>query len=184
MHQPGPVVVSAEEIARLVDKLAAQVAAAEPALAGDRPLVLLCVLKGSLLLTADLCRALQRRGVQVEIEMVAVRSYAGEESTCTVELVKDVGTPLRARDVLIVEDVVDTGLTTAFLLEHIRAHKPQRLRLLTLLDKPGRRRQEVKIDYCGTVLGDDFVVGYGLDMDERWRELPDIRIVRSVDSAR
>jgi hypoxanthine phosphoribosyltransferase len=175
MPEPGPVVLSAADIASRVDALAAEVAAATP----DPALVLLCVLKGSFVVTADLCRALRRHGVAVEVDFVAVRSYAGDESTGTVELVKDVGIPLRGRDVLIVEDVVDTGLTTAFLLDHVRAHHPRRLRLLTLLDKPGQRRREVHIDFRGATLGDEFVVGYGLDVDERWRELPDVHVLRS-----
>ena len=175
VHEPGPVVLSATEIASRVEALADDVAASVDR---EAPLVLLCVLKGSFVLTSDLCRALQRRGVAVEVDFVAVRSYAGEDTTGTVELVKDVGTALRGRDVLIVEDVVDTGLTTSFLLEHVRAHQPRRLRLLTLLDKPGRRRREVRIDFRGATLGDEFVVGYGLDVDERWRELPDVHVLQ------
>lgn len=177
MHEPGPVVLSAADIASRVEALADEVAAS---LTDGPPLVLLCVLKGSFVLTSDLCRALQRRGAAVEVDFVALRSYAADDTTGTVELVKEVGMPLRGRDVLIVEDVIDTGLTTSFLLEHVRAHQPRRLRLLTLLDKPGRRRREVRIDFRGATLGDEFVVGYGLDIDERWRELPDVRVLRQA----
>ena len=176
MHEPGPVVLSAADIAARVDALADEVAASGSL---GAPLVLVCVLKGSFVLTADLSRALRCHGVDVEVDFVALRSYAGEDSTGTVELVKDVGTPLRGRDVLIVEDVIDTGLTTSFLLEHVRAHQPRRLRLLTLLDKPGRRRRDVQIDFRGATIGDEFVVGYGLDLDERWRELPDVHVLHA-----
>ncbi|HET9052364.1 MAG TPA: phosphoribosyltransferase family protein [Candidatus Dormibacteraeota bacterium] len=174
-QEPGTVVLSAGAIASAVDELAARIAAAGPAPGVEGRLVLLCVLKGSLLLTADLARALHRRGVAVEIDVVAVRSYAGDASRGTVELVAEGLTALEGRDVLIVEDVVDTGLTTAFLLERIRGMGPGRLRVLALLDKPARRRHEVRIDFCGAVVGDHFLVGYGLDLDERHRELPDVR---------
>lgn len=175
MARPGSVVISAGDIAAGVERLAAEVAAVGPAGDASLPLVLLCVLKGALLLTADLARALDAHGVEVEIDAVLVRSYAGTEQTGRLEVIKDAGTALGGRDVLIVEDVVDTGLTTAFLLDRVRADNPARLRLLALLDKPGRRLREVAIDHCGFRIGDDFVVGYGLDLDERWRQLPDVR---------
>ena len=174
-EEPGAVVLSAEAIAAAVDDLAARVAAAGPAPGVDGRLVLLCVLKGSLLLTADLARALHRRGVEVDIDVVVVRSYAGDGPSGTVELVADARTALEGRDVLIVEDIVDTGLTTQFLVEHLGRMGPGRLRLLALLDKRGRRRREVTIDFCGAAVGDEFLVGYGLDLDERWRGLPDVR---------
>ncbi|HEY6379211.1 MAG TPA: hypoxanthine phosphoribosyltransferase [Candidatus Dormibacteraeota bacterium] len=171
--QPGPQLLDAGAIAARVDELAAAIAATALD-AGHGPLLLVCVLKGSFVFTADLARRLAARGVPVEIEFVAVRSYAGEASAGSVELVCDVATSLRERDVLLVEDVVDTGLTTAFLAEHCGARRPHRLRLAALLDKPGRRRRAVDIDFCGFSIGDEFVVGYGLDVDERWRELPGV----------
>jgi len=171
--RPGRVVVDAAAIARRIDEMAGEVAA--EARDPQDPLVLVGVLKGSLLFTADLMRALAAHGVPVELEMVVVRSYAGAtESAGSVELVKDVTAGLRGRDVLIVEDVVDTGLTTAFLIEHLARQAPRRLRLAALLDKAGRRRRPVDIDYRGFVVGAEFLVGYGLDLGERWRELPDV----------
>ena len=183
MTRPGRVVVSAADIARRLPQMASEIAAfhADAGVATDWALVLVCVLKGSLMVTADLARALAVVGVAVEIEPIAVRSYlSGTHTTGTVELVKDIGIPLRDRDVLIVEDVVDTGLTTAFVIDHLRSHQPRTLRLATLLDKPGRRLCDVPIDVTGFIIGDDFVVGYGLDAGERWRELPDVHLLEDA----
>jgi hypoxanthine phosphoribosyltransferase len=166
----GDAVVGAAEIAERVRGLAAEIDAAYAALA--QPLVLVCVLKGSLFFTADLARALR---VPVMIDFIAVRSYLGMQSSGTVELVKDVGMSLQDRDVLVVEDIIDTGLTTAYLLDHLAAHRPRSLRLVALLDKRARRRREVPVDFTGFAIADDFVVGYGLDVEERWRNLPDVR---------
>lgn len=167
---PGRLLVSPARIATRIVELAAEIDAAYAGV--DAPVVLLCVLKGSLFFTADLARALT---VPLEIDAIAVRSYgSGTESTGTVQLLKDVTTPLAGRHVLMVEDVIDTGLTVSFLYEHIARHHPASLRLVSLLDKPGRRRREVRIDFRGFVLSDEFVVGYGLDLDERFRNLPGV----------
>ena len=167
---PGRLLVSADRIAARIGELAAEIDAAYAGI--DAPVVLLCVLKGSLFFTADLARALT---IPLEIDAIAVRSYgAGTEPSGTVQLLKDVTTPLAGRHVLMVEDVIDTGLTTSFLHEHVARHRPASLRLVALLDKPGRRRREVRIDFRGFVLGGDFVVGYGLDLDERFRNLPGV----------
>jgi hypoxanthine phosphoribosyltransferase len=173
---PGRLLVSPEQIAARIAELAAEIDAAYAGVNG--PVVLLCVLKGSLFFTADLARALT---IPLEIDAIAVRSYgAGTQSSGTVQLLKDVTTPLDGRHVLMVEDVIDTGLTTAFLHEHVARHHPASLRLVSLLDKPGRRLREVRIDFRGFVLPDEFVVGYGLDLDERFRNLPG---VHALDSA-
>ena len=167
---PGRLLVSPEQIAARIAELAAEIDAAYARV--DGPVVLLCVLKGSLFFTADLARALT---IPLEIDAIAVRSYgAGTQSSGTVQLLKDVTTPLDGRHVLMVEDVIDTGLTTAFLHEHVARHHPASLRLVSLLDKPGRRLREVRIDFRGFVLADEFVVGYGLDLDERFRNLPGV----------
>ena len=167
--RPGPVVVSAPVIAARITELAAAIDAAYAQAA--QPVVLVCVLTGSLVFTADLARALR---VAVEIETVAARSYGGTRSRGSVQLLKDVSRPLRGRDVLIVEDVIDTGATTAFLRDHLAQHQPASLRLVALLDKRVPRARPVGIDFRGFALPDRFVVGYGLDLDERWRELADV----------
>jgi hypoxanthine phosphoribosyltransferase len=172
--RPGPVLVSAQAIAARVVELAAAVDAVYAE--ATQPLVLVCVLTGSLLFTADLARALRQ---PVEIETVAARSYGGTVSSGSVQLLKDVSRPLRGRDVLIVEDIIDTGATTAFLRDHLAQHEPASLRLVALLDKHARRNRPVHIDFRGFGVRDRFVVGYGLDVDERWRELPDIHLLET-----
>jgi hypoxanthine phosphoribosyltransferase len=166
----GAALVEAARIAERILELAAEIDGAYADLAD--PLVLICVLKGSLFFTADLARALR---VPVMIDFIAVRSYQGTRSGGRVELVKDVGVDLNDRDVLVVEDIIDTGLTTAFLLDHIASHRPRSLRLVALLDKQARRQRDVHVDFIGFRIPDRFVVGYGLDVDERWRNLPDVR---------
>jgi hypoxanthine phosphoribosyltransferase len=166
----GEAVVDAPSIAARVRSLAAEIDAAYPGT--EQPLVLICVLKGSLFFTADLARLLR---VPVMIDFIAVRSYQGTRSSGTVELVKDVGIDLHDRDVLVVEDIIDTGLTTSFLLDHLASHRPRSLRLVTLLDKRARRSREVHVDFTGFAIPDRFVIGYGLDIEERWRNLPDVR---------
>jgi hypoxanthine phosphoribosyltransferase len=167
----GEVLLDAAQITQRIAELGAEIAATYANLV--RPLVLVCVLKGSLFFTADLARALR---IPVVIDFIAVRSYQGTRSTGTVELVKDIGMPLDDRDVLLVEDIIDTGLTTSFLLDHIAHHHPRSLRLVALLDKVGKRRErEIHVDFTGFRIPDRFVVGYGLDADERWRNLPDVR---------
>ena len=171
----GSPLLDAARIAARVAELGGEIAEAYGSI--DRPLVLVCVLKGSLFFTADLARALP---IDVEIDFIAVRSYQGTESAGTVELVKDVGINLRGRDVLVVEDIIDTGLTTSFLLDHLAAHRPRTLRLVALLDKEAPRRRQVRVDFTGFRIPDRFVVGYGLDVDERWRNLPDVHTMRDA----
>lgn len=169
----GETLVAAEAIQQRIIELARQIDAAYPNTA--RPLVLVCVLKGSLIFTADLARALR---VPVELDCVAVRSYSGSTvTTGQVEMVKDIGMSLRDRDVLIVEDIVDTGRTIAFLREHLEHHGPRSLRLVTLLDKVSRRVRQVSVDWAGFQIPDRFVVGYGLDHVEQHRNLPDVHVL-------
>lgn len=171
----GAILLDSEQIGRRVSELAGEIAAAYPVL--QRPLVLVCVLKGSFIFTSDLARAMQ---LPVEIDFIAVRSYQGTTSAGTVELVKDVGIPLHDRDVLLVEDIIDTGLTTSFLLDHVAQHRPRSLKLVALLDKQANRLREVRVDFTGFRIPDRFVVGYGLDVDERWRNLPDVRVLEGM----
>jgi hypoxanthine phosphoribosyltransferase len=171
----GEAVVDAAGIADRVRSLAAEID--EACASVEKPLVLICVLKGSLFFTADLARALR---VPVMIDFIAVRSYQGTKSSGTVELVKDVGIDLHDRDVLVVEDIIDSGLTTSFLLDHLASHRPRSLRLVALLDKRAPRLREVHVDFTGFRIPDAFVVGYGLDVDERWRNLPDVRTMEDM----
>ena len=135
----GGILIEDTAIQRRVEELAAEIDAAYPVL--EQSLVLICVLKGSILFTADLARALT---IPVELEFVACRSYGdATTSSGTVELVKDVSMTLRDRDVLMVEDIIDTGLTTSFLRKHLATHHPRSLRLVSLLDKRSHRMRDL-----------------------------------------
>lgn len=137
---------------------------------GD-PLTVVGVLKGSFVFLADLLRSLKS---PVTVDFVRIASYGKGVSPEEVRFINDVEVPLRGRDVLIVDDIVDTGLTATFLKRHLRRKRPRSCRFCALLDKPSRRVVDIDPDYCAFVVPDVFVVGYGLDMNERYRELPDL----------
>jgi hypoxanthine phosphoribosyltransferase len=136
------------------------------------------VLKGAFVFMSDLSRAI---GGDVSIDFIAVSSYGSNAtSSGQVQLLKDLGAPIEGRDVVIVEDIVDTGLTLTYLQDILRARAPRRLRTACLLSKPSRRKVPVVVDYIGFDIDDHFVVGYGLDHAERYRALPHIAIVRQA----
>ena len=136
---------------------------------------LICVLKGAFMFLADLVRTLQ---VPVTLDFMALSSYAtGTTSSGEVRLLKDLDTALAGRDVLIVEDIVDTGLTLNYLREILMARGPRSVRTACLLSKPSRRKVDVRVEYIGFTIEDHFVVGYGLDYEGRYRSLPHIAIV-------
>lgn len=144
--------------------------------AGKTPL-LICVLKGAMVFMADLIRAID---LPLTIDFIAVSSYgSGTRSTGEVRIVKDLDHPLEGHDVIFVEDILDTGLTLSYLLDTFRARGVASVRLAALLNKPERRKVEVHLDYKGFDIPDKFVVGYGLDFDERYRNLPYIGVVKS-----
>jgi len=172
----GETLIDAVSIRRRVAELAAEIDAHYAN--ASWPLVLLCVLKGSLIFTADLARLIT---VPVEIDFIAVRSYGdGTQSGGRVEMVKDAGMRLRGRELLLVEDVVDTGHTVAFLQTHLAQRGARSVRCVTLLSKTSRRVREVHIDWAGFVIPDRFVVGYGLDHGERYRNLADVHVLDGV----
>jgi hypoxanthine phosphoribosyltransferase len=136
----------------------------------DAPVHLVAVLKGAFMFVADLMRAFEG---PVSCDFLAVSSYGARQSSSgEVRLTKDVDGRLDGRDVILVGDIVDTGLTLSYLQALLAARQPRRLRTATLLAKPGRRRVDVPIDYVGFEIPDRFVVGYGLDLDEQYRNLP------------
>ncbi|UCE83939.1 MAG: hypoxanthine phosphoribosyltransferase [Deltaproteobacteria bacterium] len=162
------ILFTAEDIARQVERLASQICADYQ----GKEIVLVGVLKGAFIFLADLVRRLT---ISVELDFIRVASYgAGTESTGEIRITTDVELDLQGRDVLIVEDIVDSGLTTAFLREHLAGKNPRSLRICTLLDKTERRRVTIPLDYVGVQLDKGFVVGYGLDCDEAHRHLPEI----------
>jgi len=140
------------------------------------PMHLVGVLKGSVLFLADLAREL---GGEVSFDFISVSSYGkGMDSTGEVKMIKDLDVSIEGRSVLVVEDILDTGLTLKYLLRLFEERKPKHLRVAVLLDKVERRIADVKADYTGFVIPNEFVVGYGLDFDERYRNLPDVCVVR------
>ncbi|MDQ3171466.1 MAG: hypoxanthine phosphoribosyltransferase [Acidobacteriota bacterium] len=145
--------------------------------AGDDAILLLGVLKGAFMFMADLMRQI---GGDVTCDFIAVSSYVGTTSSGEVQIKKDVDSPLEGRTVIIVEDIVDTGLTLQYLQGILQKRNPKSLRTACLLSKPSRRKAKVPVDYIGFEIEDKFVVGYGLDFNERYRNLPYIGLVEGV----
>ena len=169
------VIIPREEIANKVAELATQL---RKDYREKNPL-LIGILKGSFVFMSDLVRAMD---IPVEIDFVRLASYgAGKNSSGKVKLIKDVETPIKDRHVLLVEDIIDRGLTVRFLLDYLSFRKPASLKLCALFDKPSRRKVEVPIDYVGFTVPDAFVVGYGLDLNEKFRFLPDLCVLEEQD---
>ena len=140
-----------------------------------KDLVLIGILKGAVPFVADLMRAIE---IPLEYDFMAVSSYgASTKSSGTVRFLKDLDIGIENRDVIIVEDIVDTGLTLHYLVENLRSRKPKSLKICTLLDKPSRRKAEISSDYNGFEIPDVFVVGYGLDYAGKYRNLPCIGVL-------
>lgn len=141
-----------------------------------KDLTLVCVLKGSTFFAMDLARAID---LPLEMEFLGVSSYqGGTETTGEVRITTDVSKPMAGKNLLVIEDIIDTGLTMSFLLENLRARHPASLKVASLLEKPSRARTKVQIDYKGFVIDDVFVVGYGLDYGEKFRNLPFIGVMK------
>ncbi len=166
------ILVTGDQIAERVAQLGAQL---EADYAGRDP-VLVSVLKGSIIFLADLIRAMQST---LSLDLMEVSSYgASTESSGQVRILKDLSRPIEGRDVIVVEDIIDTGLTLNYLLKYLHDKGPASIRVVCLLDKPARRLAEIPIDYRGFTIPDRFVVGYGLDYDERYRNLPYIGVLK------
>ena len=143
------------------------------------PVHLICILKGSIFFTCELAK---RITVPVTIYFMSCSSYgAGTKSSGVVKLVKDLDEPLEGKNVIVIEDIIDSGRTLSYLLEILSARKPASLKLCTLLDKPDRRVMPVHVDYTGFEIPDEFVVGYGLDYDQRYRNLPYIGVLSFIE---
>ena len=166
------IMLSREQIAIRVRELGQQITKDYQ----DRPLVLVPILKGSFLFAADLAREIELEDVR--IDFLGLRSYgSGTESSGVVQITYDLSSPIENQDVLIVEDIVDTGLSMTYLLENLRTRKPRSVKLCSLLHKPARTRVKINVDYLGFTIEDKFVVGYGLDYDEKYRNLPYIGVI-------
>lgn len=142
----------------------------------NKNLMLISVLKGSVVFMADLMRSIT---IPCSIDFLSVSSYGdGTKTTGEVRILKDLDTSLEGKDVLVVEDILDSGITLSFLLKNLSARHPKSIRLCTLLDKPERRRVDIQPDYVGTQVPDQFIVGYGLDYAEKYRNLPYIGVLK------
>ena len=168
MHSEEEVVKRIEDIGRQISEDYA-----------GKQVHLICVLKGGVFFMCELAKKIS---VPVTMDFMSVSSYGdGTESSGVVKIVKDLDEPLEGKDVLVVEDIIDSGRTLSYLLEILAKRNPASMRLCTLLDKPDRRVREVKVDYTGYEIEDKFVVGYGLDYAQKYRNLPYIGIVEGVE---
>jgi hypoxanthine phosphoribosyltransferase len=167
------VLITEEQIRDKVRELGSQITADY----STTSVTLVSVLKGSLPFMADLMRQIE---IPVQIDLMEVSSYGGAttETSGLVRILKDLSSSIAGKDVLIVEDIIDTGLTLNYLLRYLRGKNPRSLRICALLDKPARRLVEIPIDYIGFTIPDEFVVGYGLDFSEFYRNLPFIGVLR------
>jgi len=170
--------ISREQIAQRVADMGRQIAA------DGGPIIFIGVLKGAAIFLSDLVRQVP---LDATFDFIGVSSYGSTgnqektwDSSGEVRLTKDVDQSLRGKNVVLVEDILDTGLTLTFLKRSLLGHEPKNLRVAVLLDKPSRRKLPVQADYVGFTIADEFVVGYGLDYAEQYRNLPDIRIVPDV----
>lgn len=169
------VLVPEEEIAEIVSRVADEIN--RDYSRGNKKLVIVCVLKGSMMFTADLAKKLS---VPLEMEFVRVSSYGNStESSGKIQMILDFDRPdFNECDFLVVEDIVDSGNTLAFLSEHLRRKNARSVKVCTLLDKPSRRKVDFTPDYIGREIPDEFVFGYGLDLFEKYRDLPFVAVVK------
>ena len=165
------VLVSHEEIEQMLDRLSAELNRDY----NGQPLVVVGILTGAFIFTADLVRRLE---MPVIVDFMQVSSYVGEFSTGELKIKKDLSYDIDGKNVLIVEDIIDTGRTLALLKEQLLKRNPKSLKICTAFDKPSRRVNDLVPDYNGITVPDEFIVGYGLDLDGMYRDFDDIRIVR------
>lgn len=166
------VLISAEQIQNRIRELAEQIEADYP----EGPLYLVSILKGAFIFVADLARALKRHSVR--IEFMGISSYGNQKSTSgQVKVTRDLDVNIEGQNILIVEDIIDSGVTLSYLTRLLQQRRPKSLEIATLLDKPERRIQPVHVKYIGFQIPDEFVIGYGLDYAEDYRNLSDIRVI-------
>lgn len=171
MNEKISVMISEEEVATRLKKMAEQISKDYE----GKAVHLICILKGSVFVTCELAKHIS---VPVTMDFMSVSSYGdATESSGRVRIVKDLDEHIEGKDVLVVEDIIDSGRTLAFLLDMLKARKPASIKLCTLLDKPDRRVTKVAVDYTGFIIEDEFVVGYGLDYAQKYRNLPYVGVV-------
>lgn len=166
------VLLTEEEVTRRISEVAAEISRDY----AGRHVHLLCVLKGGVFFTCELAKRLD---LSVSLDFMSVSSYgSGTQSSGAVRIIKDLDEPLEGKDVIIVEDIIDSGRTLSYLIEILKKRNPKSIELCTMLDKPERRvKKEVKVKYTCFTIPDEFVVGYGLDYDQKYRNLPYIGVV-------
>ncbi len=165
-YEFGGVMISREDISKRVAELGREISADYE----GESILAICVLKGAVLFLSDLIRELS---VETEIDFMAVSSYgASTKSTGVVRILKDLDSNIENKNVIIVEDIIDSGLTLKYLKDYLLARNPKSLKICTLLDKPERRQADVKADYIGFSIENKFIVGYGLDFNQKYRNLP------------
>ncbi len=159
------VLIDEEKLSKRVEEIANQIEMDYQ----NEDIVLLCILKGSIFFFTDLAKKINK---DVFLDFIQVSSYEGTKSSGKINLRLDVRDSLERKNVIIVEDIIDTGRTLKYLLDHIKSLNPKSIKLCTLLDKPEKRIEDIKVDYVGFQIPDEFIVGYGLDCDEKYRNLP------------
>ncbi|HHT82914.1 MAG: hypoxanthine phosphoribosyltransferase [Christensenellales bacterium] len=166
------VLISADQINKRTDEIAKQIT---EDLKGE-DVVMICILRGATLFFADLVRKVD---TSVNFDFMEVSSYgSGTASSGEVRIIKDISTPIENKNVLIVEDIIDSGHTLSYLKRILKQRNPKSIKIASLLDKPERRETDIKGDYVGFVIPNVFVVGYGLDYDEKYRNLPDVCVLK------
>lgn len=175
MAESIKVLVSEEEIVKRIKELGAKISEDY----AGKSVHLICVLKGG---APFMCELAKRITVPVSMDFMSVSSYGNNTSSSgIVKIAKDLDEPLEGKDVLIVEDIIDSGRTLYYLMQLLEKRKPASMKICTLLDKPERRERDVKVDYTGFNIPDEFVVGYGLDYAQKYRNLPYIGVVEGVE---
>ena len=175
MSETVRVMIPEEDVTKRIEEMGRQISEDY----AGKQVHLICILKGGVFFACELAKQIT---VPVSIDFMSVRSYGdGTSSSGIVKIAKDLDETLEGKEVLVVEDIIDSGRTLSYLLEVLRKREPKSMRLCTLLDKPSRRVREVKVDYIGYKIPDEFVVGYGLDYKQKYRNLPYIGVVEGVE---
>lgn len=174
-HSPGETMIDRQRLAERIEELGRTITRDYQ----DRDLVVVVILKGSFIFAADLVRAID---LPMAIEFIGVSSYTGTASTGHVRLTTDLTTDVMGRDLLLIEDIVDTGRTLKYLQELLQVRRPNSLKIATMLSKPDARVVACEPDYVGFEIKNEFVVGYGLDLDQKYRALPEIRRINGDDA--
>ena len=165
------ILISEAKIEKRLDELAKQIMKDY----GDEDLLFITVLKGAAVFMVELAKKIKNN---VEFEFIQAKSYEGTESTGKVEITQDLTGKIDGKNVIIIEDIIDTGRTLEYLMRYLTFHNPKSIKLCTLLSKPSRRVVELKVDYVGFSIPDEFVIGYGLDYNQKYRNLPFIGVMK------